>query len=103
MVGSDGFSKFSNVSAHSNKVLPDVPVFIVALQGFLQCTKGFVSANKSDKKEKDKQKMTVNEHGGSANSLLDESFCNMISRGEKLSYTTLKRASINKNSVLTQK
>lgn len=44
MVGTDGFSKVPDVNAHSDEVLPDLPVFIVTLQGFLQGTKGFVSA-----------------------------------------------------------
>lgn len=50
MVCLDGFSKITDVSAHSNIVVPDLPVFIVTLQGLLQGKKGCVSANKVDRK-----------------------------------------------------
>lgn len=49
MVSLDGFREVSDVSAHSDIVLPDLPVLVVTLQGFLQSTKGFFSANEGDK------------------------------------------------------
>lgn len=64
MVGLDGFSKVPDVSANSDKVLPDLPVFVVTLQSFLQGKKGFVSANKCDRKkqeEKDRKKTVSSE------------------------------------------
>lgn len=48
MVGIDGMSKVSDVSADNDKVLPDLPVFVVTLQGFLQGVKCSVSASESD-------------------------------------------------------
>lgn len=41
MVGSDSLRKCSNISAYSDVVLPDLPMFIVTLEGFLQGMKGF--------------------------------------------------------------
>ena len=35
MIGLDGFGKVPDVSAHGDEVLPDLPVFVVTLQGFL--------------------------------------------------------------------
>lgn len=55
MVGSDGFSKFPNVDAHSNEVLPDLPVFEITLKGLLQGMKGFVSINEGDRNTKTKR------------------------------------------------
>lgn len=46
----DGFSKISDVSANNNEVLPDLPVFVITLKGFLQGSKSLISAN--DKKER---------------------------------------------------
>lgn len=56
MVGLDGFTKLPDISAHNDKVLPDLPLFVVTLQGFLQGTKGFVSANETDRKRKTETK-----------------------------------------------
>ncbi len=55
MVSLDRFSKVSNVSANNHVVLPDLPVFIVTLQSFLQGMMGFVSAGEN-KKQKGKRK-----------------------------------------------
>lgn len=57
MVGLDGFSKVPNVNTHSDEVLPDLPVFIVTLQSFLQGAKSFVSA---DNRNENKNQKRVN-------------------------------------------
>lgn len=35
VIGLDGFSKVPDVDAHGDEVLPDLPVFVVTLEGFL--------------------------------------------------------------------
>lgn len=51
MVGLDGLGKVPNVNTDSDEVLPDLPVFIVTLQSFLQGTESFVSATNRTKRE----------------------------------------------------
>lgn len=51
VVGLDGLSKRPYVDTHGGEVLPDLPVFVVALQGFLQGEIGFVPANNGDGKK----------------------------------------------------
>lgn len=63
MIGLDGFSKVPNVSAHGDEVLPDLPMFVVTLQGFLQGVEGFVSAsNGGRKRQTERKKVLVNKH-----------------------------------------
>lgn len=54
----DGFSKISDVSANNNEVLPDLPVFVITLKGFLQGSKSLISAN--DKKERQVRSRSIN-------------------------------------------
>lgn len=56
MVCLDGFSKIPDVSADNQKVLPNLPVFVVTLQGLLQGSKGFGSVSQEKKRNKKKGK-----------------------------------------------
>lgn len=49
MVRSDRFAKFSNVGAHSDVVLPDLPVLKVTPEGFPERMKGLFSARNQQK------------------------------------------------------
>lgn len=51
MVGLDGFSEGTNVNTDHDEILPNLPVFIITLEGFLEGAKGLVSGREKKKRK----------------------------------------------------
>lgn len=58
MVGSDGFAKLPDVRAHSDVVLPDLPVLKAAPECFPESTEGWLPVQKQARARKQSRKPT---------------------------------------------